>query len=308
MADNDEQGVQLEPSLEAKLDNLDDNLNPIGEVKEKEEVDETPEEGKEESTSEAEGEESEEEGYTIDGDEEESEEPTESSKEESTNNLTAEQKYIIDNLVPIKVRGTIGTSEEVKEYEVYSPEYLPQGFKYVDDRELSQANKAFGTLENRALQLQTDYRGQESQKATQEFKRREDTADRQDIASLQRNGKIPRFKTEPSSSDFEKDPGVQLVQEVIDFKEAQNARYMTEYNAGRPYKHIGFDEAFRMYQRDNPVNKEQESEDAARIEQAKRTSKTNGSTNRSETPKARAHSGMTGMDLDNLIESRTMDW
>jgi hypothetical protein len=127
---------------------------------------------------------------------------------------------------------------------------------------------------------------------------------------LQRDGKIPKFKAEPNSADFEKDPGVQLVQEVLDFKEAQNAKYLEQYNAGRSWKRIGFDEAFRMYQRENPTksNPRQTKEDSERTNMAKRTSKTNGTSTKEPVTKARAHSGMNSFDLENLIESKTADW
>lgn len=336
-------GLQLDEKLAAKLDSLDDHLEPIekdlhedaGKSKSKEEPKEDPEKeepveepGEEEEPEAGDGEEpgegeaepagdgDDDEGYTIDeGDEEVAEDPKvpESPKDQGepdTRQLNPEQKYILDNIQPIKVRGYVGDSDKIEEFDVYAPEYLPQGFKFVDEREMQIASRAFSQLEQRAVQLQNDWRTQETQKQTEDFKRREDTADRQDIATLQRDGKIPRFKADPNSAAFEKDPGVQLVQEVLDFKEAQNKKYMDEYNAGRPYKHIGFDEAFRMYQRDNPTksNPRQTKEDQERTSMAKRTSKSNGSSTQPDRPKARAHSGMSTFDLDNLIESKTADW
>lgn len=322
MQDDDNVAV-VEPTLEEKLDNLDDDLNPINEEvreddakgnrdganrdKEVEQSGSTGDESSDESTEENKDS-TDDEGYTIDeGNEEPDEVVSNSTKETKTENLTPENKYILDNISPITVRGVVGDGE-VKEYQVLSPEALPSGFKYVDDREASSANKSFNLLEQKALQLQADYRGQQTNKATQEFKEREDRADRQDIATLQKEGKIPRFKAQPSSADFDKDPGVQFVQEVIDFKEAQNQKYMDEYNAGRPYKHIGFDEAFRMYQRDNPTNPAQAKEDSERLNMARRTSKTNGTSTKPDLTKSRAHTGMTGMDLDTLIESKTAGW
>ena len=348
--DDEVAGLVLEPSLEAKLDGLDEHLQPIkdeelhddgskddkskGDEKasEDEKAEGTEEKGKSEEAGKSAGEgdsgaESEEdgagksdkgdesdEGYTIDEGEEEAKgdddkgEPAKT--DDASSRLSPEQKYIIDQLEPITVRGTIGSETEVKEYKVYSPEYLPQGFKFVDDRDMSAANKAFASLEQRAVQLQNEYRGQETQKAATEFKKREDLADRQDIAALQKAGEIPRFKAEPDSADFEKDPGVELVQEVLDFKESQNQKYMTEYNAGRPYKHIGFDEAWRMFQRQNPTksNPAQKKEDDERGDIAKRTSKTSGTSTKEDRQKAAVHTGMTSMDLDNLIESKTSAW
>ena len=338
-------GLALDDKLAAKLDGLDDQLNPIKEDleehgsedeeeagEEKPAKDEKAEEDSKDDDSEQDGKESEEdgaeseedsdskdegsdsddEGYTIDeGDEEEEEQPKTSTEEDKgSQQLTAEQKYILDNLQPITVRGTVGTETEVKEYKVYSPEYLPQGFKFVDDREMSAANKAFASLEAKAQSLQNDWRNQETQKATAEFNKREQNADRQDIANLQRAGELPRFKAAPDSPDFEKDPGVQLVQEIIDFKEGQNKKYMEEYNAGRPYKHIGFEEAFRLFQRQNPTkgNPAQAKEDTERTKIAKRTSKTSGTSTKPERQKAAVHTGMSSMDLDNLIESKTAGW
>lgn len=340
--DDEVPGLTLEPGLEAKLDGLDEHLNPIKDQELHESSGSkgtkapsqgaTDEDTEEEDNSEQAGEsadktekksESEEnggekpkdgdepdEGYTIDEGEEEQKPEEKPAEKQEASRLNPEQQYIIDNLEPITVRGTIGAESEIKEYKVYSPEYLPQGFKFVDDREMSAANKAFASLEQRAQQLQTDYRGQETQKAAKDFKQREDTADRQDIATLQKAGELPRFKVQPNSADFDKDPGVQLVQEVLDFKETRNAKYMEEYNAGRPYRHIGFEEAFRMFRRDNPSksNPAQQQEDKDRTEIAKRTSKTTGTSSKGEQEKIGVHSGMTSMDLDNLIESKTAGW
>lgn len=338
-------GLQLDPKLAAKLDNLDEHLQPIkedlqedadkGKGKEDPKEDPKKEEPAEDPNKEDEpkgdepkgdGEEDpepagdgepggDEEGYTIDeGDEEPEKDPDvpkpKEDGEPDTRQLSPEQKYILDNIAPIKVSGYVGDSDKLEEFEVYAPEYLPAGFKFADERQMSIASRAFGQLEQRAVQLQSDWRNQETKKQTDDFKKREDTADRQDIAQLQRDGKIPKFKAAPDTPAFERDAGVQLVQEVLDFKEEQNAKYMEQYNAGRPYRHIGFDEAFQMYQRANPTksNPAQTKEDQERTAQAKRTNKTSGSSTQEATTKARAHSGMTTFDLENLIESKTADW
>ena len=249
-----------------------------------------------------------EDGYTIDEDEEEEPEPElEGVTPEQVAALNPEQKYILDNLKPITVRGSVGDGQ-VQSYEVYDPSQLPAGFNYLDQRELSVANKAFGMLESEATRLQNDFRGQQSTKVAAEFKKREDAADRQDIGKLQREGDIPKFKAQPNSKDFAEDPASVLIQSVLDFKEETNNRYLEEYNAGRPYKHIGFEEAFEIYQRKNPTkgNAEQRQEDAARKQIAKRTSKARGSESNSAPNKPRVHSGMSSRDLDNLIDR--LDW
>lgn len=331
MDENSVPGFTADPALEAKLNSLDDQLQPI----EKDLKDESPDEAikDEEVTQEAEsvkddtdseeqvedtsdtkdesGEE-ENEGYTIDGEEDtepDEEVPTTSTEEaKSSTNLTAEQQYILDNLQAITVRGTVGADGKVQEFTVLSPEQLPNGFKYVDERESSIANKNFALLESKALTLQSDFRTQETTKAAQEFKAREDAADISDIAELQKAGDLPKFKLQRNDPKFETDPGVQLVQEVLDFKETQNQKYMDEYNAGRPYKHIGFQEAYAMYKRSNPdtTKAAQKAEDAERKAVAQRTSGTKGAS--TKTGQTKVHSGMMSRDLDALIESRTQGW
>jgi hypothetical protein len=315
-----------ELNLDAKLDTLDDHLQPIKEenVNNKADVEDvggiTDKSTDDDVSTEKDGQTDREvpvdepdgqpesvdevEGYTIDGDEEpEDTKPTEPEAKKSQ--LTPEQQYIIDNIKPISVRGLVGDSEKIETFEVLDPSQLPQGFKFIDDRDRALAVKAFSMLENQAERLQYDFRNQETTKAAQEFKQREDTADRADIGRLQREGELPKFKAEPGSKAFDSDPATVLIQEVIDFKESTNKRYTDEYNAGRPYKHIGFEEAFRLYKRENPVDTAQAKEDAEREKIAKRNSRSKGTAEQVK-EKARVHSGSSSRDLDALIES--LDW
>ena len=325
-------GLTLSPSLDAKLNALDDNLQPLEkeEVKsedvpteettkeddtapqaeEEQEVDESEEagddseeSGDEESTEPADDDDS---AYTIDEGEEEAEDeepaPT-NSTQASPNQFTAEQQYILDNISPIRVRGEV--DGKVNEYEVLAPDQLPQGFKFLDDRDMALATKSFAMLETKAEQLQNEYRNQATVKAGQEFKAKEDAAYRQDIGALQRSGDLPKFTVAPTDPKFEQDPNVQLVQDILDFKEAQNQKYMDEYNAGRPYKHIGFEEAFRMFKREQPAkaNKAQVKEDAERKNVAKRT--TGSKSNKADAPRPRTVL-RSSRDIDSFIEN--LDW
>lgn len=315
--------------LDAKLAGLDDHLNPLEgqdanqheedkndsstEEKQDNDVQETDQDSQNDEPGDSDS--SDDDGYSIDDgadedDKQDDKKSDDGTKQVDKSQLTPEQQYILDNLTPIKVRGIVGDSDQVKEFEVLSPEQLPAGFKFLDDRDRSIAQNRFDALERKAETLQTDYRNQETTKTAQEFENREKTADRQDIGKLQRAGEIPMFKASPDSADFDNDPGVQLVQEVLDFKEARNAQYMEEYNAGRPYKHIGFEEAFQMFKRSNPdkVDVKQQEEDAARKNYAKRTGRTVGAETKEVNNKPRAHSGMTSRDLDALIDSKTQDW
>jgi len=320
--DNNLPGFTASPELQAKIDALDDNLAPVG----KDLVDdgkktEEPTEEKDESIDEVEKNKdtdesketdddskessNEEDGYAIDdGDEEEEPEPTNSTLATPTER-TAESQYVYDNLTKFKVRGTY--KDEVVEYELISAEQLPAGFQYEDQQQNDKAILATARNETKAEQLTQDYRNQETSKASAEFKTREDNADRQDIGSLQRNGDIPLFKHQPNSKEFDTDPSVVLVNDIMKFKEDTNQRYLDEYNAGRTYKHIGFEEAFRMYKYQNPnkVDTALEKEDTARKDLAGRTNKTRG-TNSEPVAQKRPPAHRTSRDLENLIES--LDW
>ena len=326
-----------DPGLDAKLDGLDDNLQPIGdnkgviktdeqpEPKEEPKTDEKVEESEEkaqpkdedkdvantegsEEVSESDGKEDDE-GYAIDDGDEAEEKPKDEAAAATTEptNLTAEQKYILDGLTPLKVKGTVGSDDKVQEFTVYAPEYLPQGFKYVDDRESATANKAFAMLESKAVERQNEFRNQETAKSTEAFQEAEKAADRADIGKLQRDGDLPKFKLSADDPKFDTYPAAVEIQSILDFKDKKNAEYLEQANAGRPFKHIGFEEAFLMYQRENPKeDTAQVKEDKERIELANRTSGTAGSDGGLAKP--RVHSGMGSMDLDRLIEEKTAGW
>jgi len=326
-------GFTATPELQAKLDSLDDNLDPVTKdlkegTKDEPREDETASEEEDEAVEAVEeteeGNESEEtaedsedsddketdeaEGYTIDeGDEEEKSEaePT-TSTQANPNQLTAEQQYVLDNIGTFKVRGTVPGSDKVEAFDIYTIEQLPAGFKYESETELALAMKRDNYNEQRAENLLNDFRGQETRKAAAEFKVREDNADRQDIGNLQREGELPRFTKEPNAKDFDSDPAVELVNNILKFKEDQNQKYLEEYNAGRPYKHIGFEEAFRMYKYQNPdkMDVELKKEDEARKSLAKRTTKAKGTS--SQEPQKQRTVMRSSRDLDNLIES--LDW
>lgn len=220
------------------------------------------------------------EGYVIDdGEEDKVEDVSVSTQENKTaTKLTPEDSYILDNLSPITVRGMVGDKEVT--LEVLAPEQLPAGFNFADQREQAIAQKQFGMLEQRALQLQNDFRTQQSSKAANDFKIAEDNADRTDIGELQRAGEIPKFKADVDSKAFDADPAAQLIQSVLDFKEKENVRFLENFQAGKtPYRHIGFEEAYYKYQRSHPAETRSEAErkeDSERKAVARRTTKTTG--------------------------------
>lgn len=247
----------------------------------------------------------EDEGYTIDEVDSDSDDKEEEQVKEEPKDtqFTPEQQYILDNLQPIKVRGLVGDKDEVKEYTVYHPSQLPQGFKAVDDRERILIDQAFTSMENRALKLQGDFRNQEGRKAQKAYKDQEDKADWEDIASLQKSGGLSKFKIKPSEKGFSDDPTSVLIDKVLEFKEKLNNEYLESYNNGRPYRHIGFEDAYHKYLRENPPQKKdpaEDKEDKDRKEVAKRTRGISGdpAKNTTKPPVLR-----NKRDIDNYIDS-----
>ena len=233
---------------------------------------------------------------------------------------STEDQYVIDGIKDwaITVQGTVGDSADVKAYKVLSPTQLPAGFKYLDDSQHDQAFQAYNRIEQEAGRLHTQYTQTQAQKTNDDFTKREELGDRRDLAGLQKKGDIALFRKNPdipagfkgSLRDIvnlladNNDEGAVIAKEVLDFKDKRNEQYMTEYNAGRPWKHIGFEEAFLMYQKQNPTksNPAKVKEDKERKAYAKRTGSTRSGTT-SKVTKPEVHSGATSRDLDAYIES-----
>lgn len=227
------------------------------------------------------------EGYSIDDVEnaEEDAETKEEKKEEQEvrqelANLTPEQRYIVENITPITVRGLVG--EETKEFTVFSPEQLPAGFKYLDDRDHDIAVRGFTQLESKAVQLQEKFREDAARASSKDFEEANNKADWEDIAFLQREGELPKFKLKPTEAGFEDDPAAKLIQEIMDFKDKRNAQYLKDYQEkGRPFRMIGFEDAFRQYKpAKTTTDKAQEQEDESRKNLSKRTTKTTSTTSK----------------------------
>lgn len=221
----------------------DDPDTSVEEVEEVEEADGTTEESEttEETTDETTDSD---EGYFADEDD-----PADPEKPEAPvapSNFTAEEKYIVDNLPLISVR-VVMADDSVKTVQVRSAAELPRDAKgYASFHEGEVFKEATTAQEMKARELQTYYRNHQSQVQTQEFERKENQSIREDIAELQRDGEIPKFKAQPGTRAFENDPAAKVVQETIDFMNERNAKYLERSNKGGVYRHIGFAEAHEL--------------------------------------------------------------
>ena len=220
----------------------------------------------------------------------------------------AEQKYVLDNIgEPMIIRGIRGTGDDAKEVElkVYDPSQIPRDFQFGSQADLLAAQQGFGRLETKAQSLVGGFRNQQSQTQATDFENRENEGIRQDVAELQKDGDFPKFKSQPGSKGFDDDPASKQMAEVLDIMGKRNDQYMKEYQQGRPYKHIGFKEAYDVFQKNAGVKKQdaaQKDEDTQRKGIADKVGTSRGmSANNVVRPTVKA--GTTTRDLLNRIDN-----
>jgi len=277
-------------AVDQALEGLDEDLNPIEDVEE---------EIKPEESEESEDESEEDEGYVIDEDEEE--EPAEEQKTEvkQPTNLNEEQQFIYDNLPTMSISGKDG-----KLYNIKVPGELPSDFEFANERDRIDFTAAVTRQEIKAGELQNSYKNQQLQKTSQEFTDRENKAIVDDIAELQKAGEIPKFKLQPTDKDFDSDPAAQLVDEIIDFMNHKNQQYLERSQAGQSYRHIGFEDAYYQYKRENPEkvrSERQREEDSQRLNVGRQIGSRGA--NSEDTKLNIATSGTTTRDLYAMIDN-----
>ncbi len=293
-------------------DGLDDDLAPAEVVDEKgageHQEPKTPEKVEEGDDPTKEKDPKDDEGYTADDLEAEEEPETPKPKkpeanEIDTSGLDPEAKYIVDNLPYIVAR--VKDGDNVKELQIKSWTQLPDDVQFATKRDEMAFMNSLTAQENRALKLQEKFQQSQQQTQAKDFEERENTGIREDIAELQRDGDLPKFKAKIDSPEFDKDPATKEVQTVMDFMNERNEQFLKEYNQGRPFKHIGFKEAFYMYQRKNPGRStEQEQEDKTRKEVADKFSPNRGLSS-SELKKPTIKSGV---GIEQILERIDAEW
>lgn len=293
-------------ALAKATENLDDSLQPVSNDPPKEEPakEVAPEDpAKQEPETPEEGKDPKDDGFTANQLEEEDPDPAPSPKVEtpeiSTDGMEPEAKYIVDNLPYITAR--IKEGKNTKEVQVKSWTQLPEDVEFASKRDELAFMNALTAQENRALTLQSKFQQDQQVTQNQQFEENENAAIRDDVAELQKEGELPKFKSKMDDPEFDKDPATQEVQKVIDYMENRNQQYLAEYQQGRPFRHIGFREAFYMFQRTEKPKTEQAKEDQERKELAERLTGNRGLTS-SEMKKPTVRPGTTINDILNRID------
>lgn len=226
---------------------------------------------------------------------------------------TAEQAHIRDNIgEPIVINGFTGEGENQKPVEIkaYSPNDIPADFKFANDQQLAAATSGFQSLESKATRLLGEFRQNQSTTAAQDFERRENEGIRTDVADLQKEGRFPKFTVRPGEPNFDDSPEAKTMSEVLNVMSERNQTYLAQYNQGRPYKHIGFAEAFEIWERQSPerqaaakTDDEQAAEDKARKASGTERGDSNRGMSASNIMKPTVKSGTTTRDILNRIDN-----
>lgn len=219
----------------------------------------------------------------------------------------AEQKHIVDNIgEPIVIRGFTGEGDDRKEVQlkVYTPRDIPNDFVFASDQERLSAQTGFLNIEQKATKLLGDFRSNQSRSAAQDFERRENEGIKADVADLQKDGRFPKFTVRPGEAGFDDTPEAKQMTEVLQYMTKQNQTYLDQYNQGRPYKHIGFAEAFTMWERENStrtakakVEEDQKQEDDERRAKGTDRSNTSRGMNQSNIVRPTVRPGTTTRDI-----------
>lgn len=224
-----------------------------------------------------------------------------------------ERQYIADNIgEPIVIKGYRGTGDNVKEVEIkaYSPADIPADFKFANDQQLAAASTGFQSLERKANDLLGSYRQNQTNASAREFEQRENEGIRADVSDLQKEGRFPKFTVRPGDKGFDESPEAKQMAEVLQIMSERNEMYLKQYNQGRPYKHIGFSEAFDVWEKqsskkaaETKANEEQDKEDKERHEKGSQRSEANRSMSPYIIQKPTVKPGTTTRDILNRIDN-----
>lgn len=225
----------------------------------------------------------------------------------------AEQKHIVEHIgEPIVIRGIRGEGDNAKEVEIkaYGPNDIPADFKFANDQQRTAAATSFYNIEQRANKLLGEFRQNQSQADARSFEQRENEGIRADVADLQKEGKFPKFTVRPGEAGFDDTAEAKQMAEILNVMTDRNATYLAQYNQGRPYKHIGFAEAYDIWAAKSPkvaadkkADDAQAEEDKERGERGAERGASNRGMNPSNIVKPTIRPGTTTRDILNRIDA-----
>lgn len=214
-------------------------------------------------------------------------------------NLSPQQQYIYENLPTIQVKGQVGEKGQTRTFNVKTAQELPDNFLFATDRDRAIFTQDLADQSARATALLNQYTNDQQKAQYEQFEAKENADIQSDMADLQREGLLPRFKLQPNDPKFDSDPAVVEAQKVLDFMNKKNA----DYAAANKLFRLSYRDAYDIYQGQNK-SPDQDNEDKARKDVTRRLAGSTGASP-SDTTKPRVRSGMT---VDQILEMHENDF
>lgn len=214
-------------------------------------------------------------------------------------------KWVLDELPNIYVMGTNKAGDQIS-MSVKRAEDLPADFDFLSKRDELIFSQNIADQTNRAVNLVNKWNTDQQQSNAAKFSQQENRDIQLDIASLQREGQLGRFKHQPTDAQFEKDPSVQHMQKVLDYYNEQNQkRYAESQRTGRLFSRLSYRDAFYLHERQNSTDTtsspEQTKADTSRKAATKvlaKGAKGQGDSSATPRPRLRKNAG-----VDEIIEA-----
>jgi hypothetical protein len=212
--------------------------------------------------------------------------------------------WVLEQLPNIHVIGT-SKGEQVA-IEVKRAEDLPNDFEFLSKRDEMIFSQNIADQTQRAVNLINRYNNEQQQASANKFSEQENRDIQGDIASLQREGLLGRFKYPTTDARFESDPAVKTMQEVLDYYNEQNQRrYAESQRTGRLFSRLSYRDAFYLYQRqeasqqtDTQEQKKADTQRKAATKVLAKGSKGQGDQGTAQRPRLRKNAG-----IDEIIEA-----
>ena len=161
--------------------------------------------------------------------------------EDTWSGMNQVQQAIYSSLPYITVRGK-NADGELYQLNIKTPEQLPEDFEFVNKREEASFISDVTAQSKRAEEYYARIAGkldQDKQAETQQEQSRRVVAD---VDRLQKEGIIPKIKAKPNTPEFNDDPSVKLVNEVLNYWQKLN-------EAG---ENVSVYTATKLFKADNP--------------------------------------------------------
>ena len=186
-------------------------------------------------------------------------------------------KFILEGLSKIAVRVIVAGADGkdlIETIEVYGYGDLPQNFKgYATPLEGERFRGAVVNQELKARELKGQFDAKQSERISEDFIKRENSAIAEDLTELRTEGLFPKFKGTPGTKEFNDSEGAKEFDKTLKFMNDKNEAYAKRAATGRAYRHIGFREAYEMQHGQNPKAAEQAEDKARRTAASKIVSK-----------------------------------